>query len=500
MERDYIFISYRRLGAQDVSKKIFDVLADHFAGFVFRDLDDLSRELGTDFRIVIERALNRSKVELVIIDPLWIHDKRLWDSDDYVRIEIVSALALSADIHIIPVLVPGAEMPKASELPEALQELAYKQAFKLPRSDIQPADLQLLIDRLENTYKIPSKEQRLRGLRAGLPPQAPDPRLEFYFRNGMDKIASKKVEDIAQAIKSFGAVIAIDPNYLEGLARQQLSTAKQHLALLQAQQLDAEAKLAYERDRGETEQWLKYMEQLADFDQSSDGVKKLVTQARSKLIAHFRKQAIDATQRRDWTQVIVAWNKVLAYDSGNVEAQRQLSVARNLQKADGIYEELRHLADHRFPSEQSRQTAQELFSRIWQLVPEYGDPDNLASQFGIETPATIQQRAAYRQQKQDEEQLALRQKQQRQQEITSGYGKKVHKRLLQKHGSITNKAWLFLGADVVLSILLLALIAQSQPLDFFHPSYLTALLILDTNIYYSITQEIESSLCKPPNT
>ena len=67
---------------------------------------------------------------LVIIGPNWLKVKdksgqpRLDQPDDFVAIEIAAALA--RDIRVIPVLVEGARMPKASELPDSLKPLARR--------------------------------------------------------------------------------------------------------------------------------------------------------------------------------------------------------------------------------------------------------------------------------------------------------------------------------------------------------------------------------------
>jgi hypothetical protein len=54
---------------------------------------------------------------------------RLWKDDDFVRIEIASAL--SSGKRVIPVLVNEAQMPCASDLPPSLKELARRQAVEI---------------------------------------------------------------------------------------------------------------------------------------------------------------------------------------------------------------------------------------------------------------------------------------------------------------------------------------------------------------------------------
>ena len=56
-------------------------------------------------------------------------NRRLDDLTDFVRIETASALR--RDIPVIPVLVRGAAMPRAEQLPDELKDLAYRNATEL---------------------------------------------------------------------------------------------------------------------------------------------------------------------------------------------------------------------------------------------------------------------------------------------------------------------------------------------------------------------------------
>ena len=71
---------------------------------------------------------------------------RLFDPDDYVRLEI--ATALQRDIPVIPVLVEGAAMPPASALPEPMPALATRQAHEITEQRWQ-YDSDLLVKQIE---------------------------------------------------------------------------------------------------------------------------------------------------------------------------------------------------------------------------------------------------------------------------------------------------------------------------------------------------------------
>jgi hypothetical protein len=69
-------------------------------------------------------------VLLAVIGRKWLSaqddegKRRLDNPDDFVRIEI--ATALRRNIRVIPILLDGATVPKANELPEELKELALR--------------------------------------------------------------------------------------------------------------------------------------------------------------------------------------------------------------------------------------------------------------------------------------------------------------------------------------------------------------------------------------
>jgi hypothetical protein len=56
-------------------------------------------------------------------------ERRLDNTEDFVRIEI--ATALKRDIRVIPVLVDGASMPPSGDLPDDLQALVRRNGLQL---------------------------------------------------------------------------------------------------------------------------------------------------------------------------------------------------------------------------------------------------------------------------------------------------------------------------------------------------------------------------------
>jgi hypothetical protein len=129
-----IFISYRRDDARADARSIYQRLQGTFGTKkLFMDVDTI--EHGRDFRKVIETHLANSAVLLVLIGRNWLgtgrdaQDRRLDDPADLVRMEVASGLR--RDIPVIPVLIDGAQMPSAKDLPEEIRELAYRQASRV---------------------------------------------------------------------------------------------------------------------------------------------------------------------------------------------------------------------------------------------------------------------------------------------------------------------------------------------------------------------------------
>lgn len=122
-----VFISYRRDDAADVAGRIGDHLVQRFGrDRVFMDVDSIG--FGADFRHQISHALGESGVLLAIIGDEWL-SPRLSDPDDYVAVEI--GAALSRGTPVVPVLVGGARMPAAADLPPVLADLAYRNAAEV---------------------------------------------------------------------------------------------------------------------------------------------------------------------------------------------------------------------------------------------------------------------------------------------------------------------------------------------------------------------------------
>ncbi len=145
-----IFISYRRDDSEGEAGRLFDDLTRAFGeNSIFMDVTGINP--GLDFRKAIDDNVASCGVLLAVIGPTWATitgsagERRLDDPDDFVRLEIASALA--RDIAVIPVLVHDAKMPHPDQLPDNLKDLAYRNSVEITHARWN-SDVQLLIEAL----------------------------------------------------------------------------------------------------------------------------------------------------------------------------------------------------------------------------------------------------------------------------------------------------------------------------------------------------------------
>ena len=121
-------------------------------------MDVAAIEPGRDFRKAIDKSVASCSVLLAVIGREWLETKddagsrRLDDPNDFVRIELASALR--RDIPVVPVLVRAAKMPRVDQLPDDLKELAYRNAVELAYARWKE-DVQALIQALGRYLDVP---------------------------------------------------------------------------------------------------------------------------------------------------------------------------------------------------------------------------------------------------------------------------------------------------------------------------------------------------------
>lgn len=159
-----IFVSYRRRGeSTGYAGRLAADLRGHFgADQIFRDIEQI--EPGADFVEVITNAVSSCSVLIAVIGPDWLTTadasgrRRLDDPQDFLHLEVVTAL--SRGVRVIPVLVGGATMPRAEDLPDPLKPLARRQAHEF--SEHRWAyDEQQLFKMLQKAGVRPSQSRQL---------------------------------------------------------------------------------------------------------------------------------------------------------------------------------------------------------------------------------------------------------------------------------------------------------------------------------------------------
>jgi TIR domain len=129
-----IFISYRQTDAEGYAGWVFSHL-QHKLSPKHLFIMDFSIFPGDKWPDAVRRAMDGCDVVLAIIGVRWLDARdqegrrRLDNPDDIVRLEIKTAL--NRRIKIIPVLVGGATMPRADDLPDDLKSLADYQALEI---------------------------------------------------------------------------------------------------------------------------------------------------------------------------------------------------------------------------------------------------------------------------------------------------------------------------------------------------------------------------------
>ena len=148
-----IFISYRREDGGGHAGRVHDRLARELGTkSLFMDVDAIP--LGSNFVKVLREEVGRCQVLLALIGPRWLEARdehgrrRLDDPNDFVRVEIATALA--RDIAVIPILFDGAPVPGVAQLPDNLKELSVRSGLQVHHASFH-ADMDKLIGALKKT-------------------------------------------------------------------------------------------------------------------------------------------------------------------------------------------------------------------------------------------------------------------------------------------------------------------------------------------------------------
>jgi hypothetical protein len=156
-----VFISYRKADTSSAARLLYMSLAPLLGKEnIFFDVEVLKP--GMNWRHAIRVSANSPGVLLALIGPRWLEALQarsqraaVEDVDDVARKEIEYSLTNAVDVAVIPILVEGAEMPKADQLPHTIRGLADIQAQPL-REDTYDDDLKRLVDRMGRLAHAPA--------------------------------------------------------------------------------------------------------------------------------------------------------------------------------------------------------------------------------------------------------------------------------------------------------------------------------------------------------
>ncbi|MFI6011503.1 toll/interleukin-1 receptor domain-containing protein [Streptomyces sp. NPDC051243] len=156
------FINYRQSDSLSECQEIYDALSKRYGRTrVFKDSETLPP--GRNFLHALgaknlPTLIRRCDCMLALIGESWLETRdargelRLGQPNDPVRTEIETAIA--AKIAVIPVLVGGAGLPAADQLPNSLKVFPFLQATHLRPGPDFGKDLNTLLERFEDSFRL----------------------------------------------------------------------------------------------------------------------------------------------------------------------------------------------------------------------------------------------------------------------------------------------------------------------------------------------------------
>jgi hypothetical protein len=169
VEREYgkkIYISYHR--TEDEKSGIVDIIYNNLTipfgkVNVFRDAKNI--EPGSDWRARLNDEIRSCNIMLVVIGPDWAGpanaggQNRLFDPSDITRWEVERGILRARDegLVLIPVLVLGAAMPTARELPGSLYDLLSYKSMRIRNYPDIEQDFEKLIAVIQSPDLYPDR-------------------------------------------------------------------------------------------------------------------------------------------------------------------------------------------------------------------------------------------------------------------------------------------------------------------------------------------------------
>jgi tetratricopeptide (TPR) repeat protein len=358
-----IFISYRHQETAWPARQLYEVLVEHFsAERVFKDVDNI--EPGDDFVERITSAVASCEVLLALIGRQWLTvtnkkgQRRLDDPEDYVRVEIETAL--TRRIRVIPILVDDARMPSVEELPPALAPLARRNAVEISPVTFDTKRLIAAVHKTLAALKISD--------------QKPDRSNQQLAEQDVEQLYDQALaafwtEQWDQAIELLGQVLSRQPDYADAARKLESARRQQELAMHYA-----EASAA--ADAGNWEQAVAAYTLIANSDPDyRDTGTRLANARHQHQLASLLAEAHRLHRARQWAAVIKVGEQLQALDPAVADPDGLITSARTELAAEQQAATLAadyHTGLHLFDDGRWKE-AIEALKRVIQLDPTYQD-------------------------------------------------------------------------------------------------------------------------------
>jgi parallel beta-helix repeat protein len=217
-----VFVSYRRDDSIGIAGRIRDRLVARCGqSNVFFDIYSIPP--GADFRRQIDAMVAECDVLLVIIGRRWVDavdeagERRLDQATDFVRLEVEAALR--REIPVVPVLVDGATIPKANQLPASLTDLAYRNGIEVRYDPDFHADVDRLLHGLDTASPSPADAPPApTTISAGSPPVVDPPNAPSVPTVVVDAMGRGDFDRVVTAVRSVepGTRVLVRPGTYKG--------------------------------------------------------------------------------------------------------------------------------------------------------------------------------------------------------------------------------------------------------------------------------------------
>jgi hypothetical protein len=148
-----IVVSYRKSDTKFIAGRIGDSLVTSFGDRQVRVGVENLITPGDDYADAIESGIKQAQVLIVLIGSGWLNEPWLNNSQDYDRLALLTAL--NEKKRVLPILIDGATMPTADQLPAEFASLARRTGLSVSEDTFR-ADIAPVVDTLKKAVEPPA--------------------------------------------------------------------------------------------------------------------------------------------------------------------------------------------------------------------------------------------------------------------------------------------------------------------------------------------------------